>query len=97
MIESGMNVVRINMAHATQDFALKIMKNVRDYIQETNSTAQVAFWVDINGPKVRTGRLQDGKPVWLEAGDEFLFSNDNVIGDHTQVCLVCLAIRISEC
>ncbi|KAJ3088172.1 hypothetical protein HK102_009400 [Quaeritorhiza haematococci] len=86
LVEGGMHIIRINMAHSSHDFALKVIKDVREYLKETNHTAQVAIWLDINGPKVRTGRLQDGKPVFVQAGDDFFFVNDeNLIGDSTRI------------
>jgi pyruvate kinase len=48
-----MSVARINMAHASYDFCLSAIQNLRSYLQTSRSTAQVAIWLDLNGPKVR--------------------------------------------
>ncbi|KAI9366726.1 Pyruvate/Phosphoenolpyruvate kinase-like domain-containing protein [Zopfochytrium polystomum] len=85
LVESGMNVCRLNLSHCTHDFAAQVIRDLRKYIDDTNHTAEVAVWIDINGPKVRTGRLQE-PTVFLKAGDDFQFVNDDsIIGDSTRV------------
>ncbi|KAJ8326800.1 hypothetical protein BDV3_001441 [Batrachochytrium dendrobatidis] len=86
LVNSGMSIARINMSHSTYDNAAQIIRNLREYTDASKDHPEVGIWVDINGPKVRTGKLVDGKPVHLKKGDSFLFVNDSsVIGDHTQV------------
>ncbi|KAJ3298742.1 hypothetical protein HK104_010307 [Borealophlyctis nickersoniae] len=85
LVEAGMNVARLNLTHCTHDFAAKVIRDLRLYLDETKSIAEVAIWIDINGPKVRSGRLAS-KYVTLEAGDYFEFVNDeNLIGDNKRV------------
>ena len=57
-VEAGMNVLRINMAHSTHAFATQVISDLRNYISEQGSSAEVAVWLDINGPKIRTGRVR---------------------------------------
>lgn len=67
-------------------FARKAIEDLRYYLASTNTAAEVAVWIDINGPKVRSGPLRDGKPVHLKAGDDFYVVNDeNTLGDETKV------------
>ncbi|KAI9340415.1 pyruvate kinase [Zopfochytrium polystomum] len=85
LVESGMNVCRLNLTHCTHEFAASVIHDLRTYLLQKKHTAEVAVWVDINGPKVRTGRLKEPS-VYLKAGDDFLFVNDpNVVGDNTRV------------
>jgi pyruvate kinase len=53
LVEGGMNVCRLNLSHCTHEFAAQVISDLRTYIEKSNSTAEVAIWVDINGPKVR--------------------------------------------
>ncbi|KAI9099745.1 pyruvate kinase [Phlyctochytrium arcticum] len=86
MIESGMNVARLNLSHCTHEFASNVIRDIRSYLQTSGSSAEVAIWLDINGPKVRSGKLANGEPVNLTTGDEFYFVNDpDMIGDGTKV------------
>ncbi|KAJ3411820.1 hypothetical protein HDV05_001662 [Chytridiales sp. JEL 0842] len=85
LVEAGMNVCRLNLSHCTHAFAAQVISDLRSYIESTNNTAEVAIWVDINGPKVRSGKLKEPS-VWLEAGNDFFFVNEpNLIGDNTKV------------
>lgn len=92
MVEAGMNVLRINMAHSTHEFAKSAIDSVREYT--SLCTSEVAICIDINGPKVRTGKLVNGQPVHLRIGDEMLIMNHEVVGDSTKVSLTYLIIII---
>ena len=48
-----MSVCRLNMAHCNHEFALKAIQSIRTIMDEIDTEAHVAIWVDINGPKVR--------------------------------------------
>ncbi|KND02257.1 pyruvate kinase [Spizellomyces punctatus DAOM BR117] len=86
LVEAGMNIARLNLSHCTQEFATQVISDIRTYLQESGSTAEVATWLDINGPKVRSGRLVNGEPVQLIAGDDFYFVNDaDLLGDNTRI------------
>ncbi|KAJ3289482.1 pyruvate kinase [Rhizoclosmatium globosum] len=85
LVEGGMNVARLNLSHCTRETAETVVNDLRRYLKETNSTAQVAVWLDINGPKIRTGKLAEHE-VYLNAGDDFTFVNDqSIVGDKTKV------------
>ncbi|KAL2919823.1 Pyruvate kinase [Polyrhizophydium stewartii] len=63
-----------------------IIRCLREYTDSLEEHFEVAVWIDINGPKVRTGKLAGGKPVHLKKGDEFFFVNDDsLVGDNTKV------------
>lgn len=82
MIESGMNVARLNMSHGTPDeHAARIQR-----IREAASAAgiRVAIMIDTRGIEVRTGRLS-GKRVDLKQGSVFTLRTDGSPGDETGV------------
>ncbi|KAJ3046742.1 hypothetical protein HK097_000584 [Rhizophlyctis rosea] len=68
-----MNVARLNLTHCTHEWATKVIKDLRSYLNESQSSAEVAIWVDINGPKTRTGKLKNGGPFKLKSGQDFTF------------------------
>ncbi|KAI9032294.1 pyruvate kinase [Hyaloraphidium curvatum] len=85
-VEDGVNVFRLNLSHCTHEFARKVIEDLRYYLSSTKTVAEVGVWIDINGPKVRSGPLRDGKPVQLKAGQDFYVVNDeNTIGDETRI------------
>lgn len=66
MLEAGVNAVRLNMSHGTRDDQLRRLRMVRELSQEMDRP--VAILADLQGPKIRTGRLKDGQPVELKPG-----------------------------
>ncbi|KAJ3325942.1 hypothetical protein HDV06_002327 [Boothiomyces sp. JEL0866] len=83
-VEEGMNIARLNLSHCTHEFALQVINDLRQIQKELNVRSDVAIWIDVNGPKVRTGKLNE--PVTLNKGDEFFFVNDlSIIGDNKRI------------
>ena len=58
---SGMNVVRMNTAHASQDGIRQIIRNTRAVSQH------LALLIDTKGPEVRTTALDE--PIHYKVGD----------------------------
>ncbi len=64
MFHAGMNVARLNMSHGDHADHLTRLQMVRRISAEMERP--VAALADLQGPKIRTGRLKDGVPVqWL--------------------------------
>ncbi len=64
LFEAGMNVVRMNTAHGTQDGMTKLIANVR---RVSNS---IALLIDTKGPEVRTTTIDGGADtITFHAGD----------------------------
>ncbi|KAJ3277117.1 hypothetical protein HDV01_000169 [Terramyces sp. JEL0728] len=83
-VEEGMNIARLNLSHCTHEFALQVINDLRQIQKELNVRSDVAIWIDVNGPKVRTGKLNE--PVTLNKGDEFFFVNDlSIAGDNKRI------------
>ncbi len=83
LIKAGMNVVRLNFSHGTQaDHAARIAM-VRRASAETGR--YVAILQDLQGPKIRTGSLEGGKPVELVAGQQFMITIEPMIGTAERV------------
>ncbi len=67
MFEAGVNVCRFNMSHGTHAEHLARLQQVRRISQELDRP--VAVLVDLQGPKIRTGRLKDNAPVEWRVGE----------------------------
>ena len=61
MIESGTDIIRVNMAYASHDFLEKINKIVSELNKELNKN--VSIMVDISGPSVKIGHIDDEKVI----------------------------------
>ena len=77
MIYSGMNVCRINFSHGAYEDHKKVIQSIRDLNEELNTN--VAILADLQGPKIRTGEMQEGG-VDLVVGEQILIQTDNVVG-----------------
>jgi pyruvate kinase len=65
MISAGLDAVRINMSHGTWDEHAETIIRAKAAAKKLNRP--LAVLVDLSGPKIRTGLLQNAKPVILEA------------------------------
>ena len=64
LILSGVNVFRLNMSHGNNDDRLKLVKNINVITRKLDK--QVAILVDLCGPKIRIGKLENGSANLLE-------------------------------
>jgi pyruvate kinase len=83
LIAAGINGVRINMSHGTQDEQAENIKRAREAAERMKRP--LAVLVDLSGPKIRTGVLQNGQPVHLEANSLFTITTRSVAGDAREV------------
>lgn len=83
MINAGLNAVRINMSHGTQDEHAETIKRAKAAAKNLNRP--LAILVDLSGPKIRTGLLQNAKPVILETDAEFVLTSREIEGHAGEV------------
>jgi pyruvate kinase len=77
MVESGMNVARLNLSHgAFEEHAVNI-RNVRAAAIKTQR--MVSILMDLPGVKMRIGRLQN-ESVMLKKGGDLVLTTRNVLG-----------------
>ena len=81
LIESGMNVARLNMSHGDHTDHSTSYGMVRRAASELGRG--VGIVADLQGPKIRLGKFADG-PVVLEDGAEFTITTEDVLGDVHQ-------------
>lgn len=73
MQEAGMDAVRINMSHATQEDAARTVEIVNKLNHELQYP--VPIMLDTNGPEIRTGVRSD--PLRLRQGERVIVSGSN--------------------
>ena len=79
LIQSGMNVARLNMSHGDHSVHAESYANVRRAATELG--VGVGIVADLQGPKIRLGRFATPDPVMLEDGAEFTITTEDVVGD----------------
>ena len=78
LVEAGMDVARLNLSHGSYQDHERIYRMVRDASDTTGRG--VGIVVDLQGPKIRLGRLASG-PVELQQGQRFTVTTRHVPGD----------------
>ena len=82
LVDAGLDVARINRSHGSFEEHEAAYDEVRKASQESGRA--VGVLVDLQGPKIRTGRFADG-PVTLVNGQRFTITIDDILGDQQQV------------
>jgi pyruvate kinase len=67
MMQAGMNVARLNFSHGSYEDHQKVIDTIRELNEETG--LNIALLADLQGPKIRTRKMQDNG-VLLEEGKE---------------------------
>src|ERR1700722_772682 len=77
LITSGVDVIRLNMAHGSGDWVKTVVGRVREVSKEISR--HVAVMMDVKGPEIRTGVVVEA--IELKAGDAFEFYTQKPSGD----------------
>lgn len=86
MVESGMNVARINFSHAVEEEVKNVLATVDEVRRITGEN--VAILYDTKGPDFRCGIMQEGG-VNLVNGNLIRIVKDNVIGTEESFSVNC--------
>ena len=69
LILAGVDVLRLNMAHGSGEWVTSLIERVREVSWEVGR--QVAIMMDVKGPEIRTGPVDE--PFDLKVGESFSF------------------------
>jgi len=78
LLRSGMNVARLNFSHGTHEDHARMIERVRRAAEAEG--LPICLLQDLQGPKMRTGKLLNHTPVALKAGATFVLTGRNVPG-----------------
>jgi pyruvate kinase len=78
LMRLGMDVARLNFSHATHAEHARNIERLRRIAEKEHRT--VGILQDLQGPKIRTGRLQGHTPVALKSGSHVTITPRNVLG-----------------
>ena len=81
LINTGLDVVRINLKHASYEFCKDIIKKINELNFELNKT--VAVMLDTRGPEVRIGKFLGGE-AYLKKDSKIRVYMDELLGDSTK-------------
>jgi pyruvate kinase len=83
LIDSGVDVFRLNFSHGTQSDHAAKFHAVREAAKA--ASRYVAILQDLSGPKIRTGRLDGGTPIPLRRGDPLAIAIGDGVGGPGRV------------
>ena len=74
LVASGLNVARLNFSHGSYEDHSEAIRTIRSISRTHNRP--VAILLDLQGPKLRVGKLKGGTAVELKAGDTFCITTE---------------------
>jgi pyruvate kinase len=83
LLQAGMDVARLNFSHGTHEAHSATIALLRAAALKQRRT--ISILADLQGPKIRTGALAGGQPVYLIAGQQFVITTARILGDSTRV------------
>ena len=82
LIESGMNVARLNFSHGSHEEHIKKLHTIRSLSKEMDMP--VAILQDLCGPKMRTGKIAE-PGINLVKGAELILTSEPIMGSGNRV------------
>jgi pyruvate kinase len=84
LIEAGATTLRLNFSHGSHDDHQRSIRLIRQTSFELNQP--VGILQDLQGPKIRLGRFEDGSIV-VKKGDRFVLTGEQIIGNQARNCV----------
>jgi pyruvate kinase len=83
LVRAGLDVARLNFSHGTHAQKAELIRMVRKVSKEEGKP--ICILADLQGPKIRTGKLKDHKPVQLVAGKRLTITPREIEGTASLV------------
>jgi len=98
MMNTGMNIMRLNFSHGSHEYHGEVIANLRTALAKRSGNARCAIMLDTKGPEIRTGKLKD-KTIKLTAGQTINVSTDLTrIGDDSTIIVdyqdLCTSVKV---
>ena len=96
LIAAGVDIFRLNFSHGTQSEHAALFRLVRE--ASARADRHIAILQDLGGPKIRTGRLRESRPIPLKRGDPLTLAIGDGIGAAGRVFTTYgdLALKVSK-
>jgi pyruvate kinase len=83
LVRAGLDVARLNFSHGTHAQKADLIRMVRTIAKEERKP--ICILADLQGPKIRTGKLKGQKPVQLIAGKHLTITPREIEGNASLV------------
>ncbi|MCH7923620.1 MAG: pyruvate kinase, partial [Nitrospinae bacterium] len=82
LVKSGMSVARLNFSHGTLEGHRENIRRIRSVAAQLDRVVMVLM--DLPGPKIRIGKLQN-EPLVLKRGDNVTLTTSDVLGTASRI------------
>ncbi|MDH6366439.1 MULTISPECIES: pyruvate kinase [unclassified Breznakia] len=86
LVETGMNISRLNFSHGDYEEHGNRIKNIRKVNEELDSN--IGILLDTKGPEIRLGDFKNGQESY-KAGDIVTLVREPILGTHDRVHVQC--------
>jgi pyruvate kinase len=83
LVHAGMDVARLNFSHGSHEDRARMVAALRR--ASAKYEKPIGVLADLQGPKIRTGKLVGGKPIRLRFGQRFTITTRNIPGTEEGV------------
>ena len=83
LMRLGMDVARLNFSHGTHEEHARVIERLRKVAAKEGRS--ICILQDLQGPKMRTGRLKHRMPVMLKAGAKITLTARDILGTPSLV------------
>jgi pyruvate kinase len=83
LLRLGMDVARLNFSHGSHEDHAQNIERLRRAAEKENRT--VCILQDLQGPKIRTGRLDRHEPIELESGSTVIITPSDIAGTPARI------------
>src|SRR5271165_3342016 len=83
LVRAGLDVARLNFSHGIHAEKLKLIEMVREVARQEERP--ICILGDLQGPKIRTGKLENRTPVQLVAGQSLTITPREIQGTATLI------------
>jgi pyruvate kinase len=78
LVRAGLDVARLNFSHGTQQEKTRLIHMIRRVAREEGKP--LCIMGDLQGPKIRTGKLKNHAPVMLKTGQKLTITPRDIAG-----------------
>jgi pyruvate kinase len=86
LVRAGLDVARLNFSHGSHEQKSELIAMVRKVAKEEGKP--ICILADLQGPKIRTGKLVGNKPVLMVAGQRLVITPETIEGTVERVSTV---------
>ncbi len=90
LVRAGLDVARLNFSHGDHADKLRLIEIIRKVSEEEGKP--ICILADLQGPKIRTGKLENRTPVLLEAGQLLRITPRDIAGNKDVIATTFLTL-----